>query len=587
MDSSHSGNDENWLKDFIAGAIREVKHAESPSAATPLPPAWLELIDGPAPGESIDPIGPYQIVKRLGRGGMGVVFQAFDSTLRRVVAVKFLSPRLAVSSLARARFTREAQAAAALNHPNVVTIHAIGEHEGLPYMVMEYVAGLTLDERLEQEGVLQVKSILRIGIQIARGLAAAHAQGLVHRDIKPANILLEIGIDRVKISDFGLACVTAEPWRLTASGILLGTPPYMSPEQARGSALDHRSDLFSLGSVLYHLCTGERPFPGPNVNVILTHVRDREPRPIRDLNPDIPRVLENHIARLMAKNPADRFASADELALTLSDFLAEIQGTKPDQPLDDPVGELRDAAPPPEADRGGKFEIVDDWDDLASTPLSHDTPHGSAFALGESLLSHRTLKVVGLAAAGAMAAIAMISGALWLLSSTGENRLIVLLVALGFFAVFTWCFVQLRTVAGGDRVAEPPRRRPLKLLRNLVAAVALVVVSSMAFWEWSARAQATRALALVNARLGEKREGDRTRGEIEALIGRAAIEAFPGDDRRNVRVVYRWKGVFRTHQLHAEYRRDLNPRKGDTASDVLIWISDTLDTLETGWGGYL
>ncbi len=133
---------------------------------------------------------------------MGVVFQAFDSTLRRVVAIKFLAPRLAVAPLARARFIREAQAAAAINHPNVVTVHAIGEHEGLPYLVMEYVAGITLAERLNREGMLQLKSIVRIGIQIVRGLAAAHSQGLIHRDIKPANILLESEVDRVKIGDF-------------------------------------------------------------------------------------------------------------------------------------------------------------------------------------------------------------------------------------------------------------------------------------------------------------------------------------------------------------------------------------------------
>ncbi len=178
-----------------------------------LPPAWMELIGEPTPGESIGPIGPYRIDQRIGRGGMGVVFQAFDSALRRVVAVKFLSPRLAASPLARVRFTREAQAAAAINHPNIVTIHAIGEHEGLPYLVMEYVAGITLDDRLKQDGVLERKSVLRIGIQIARGLAAAHDQGLIHRDVKPANILLESGLDRVKITDFGLACVMADPWR--------------------------------------------------------------------------------------------------------------------------------------------------------------------------------------------------------------------------------------------------------------------------------------------------------------------------------------------------------------------------------------
>jgi serine/threonine protein kinase len=362
MESSTRGNDDNWLRDFIAGALDDAQPGDSATGtATPMPPSWADLIDGPAPGKAI---GPYQITRKLGQGGMGVVFQAFDSALRRIVAVKFLSPRLAVSSLARLRFTREAQAAAAINHPNVVAIHAIGDHEGLPYLVMEYVAGITLADRLKQEGILGIKSILRIGIQIATGLAAAHDQGLIHRDVKPANILLESGIDRVKISDFGLACITAEPWRLTASGVLLGTPLYMSPEQAGGAAMDHRSDLFSLGSVLYVMCTGEPPFPGSNVKVILDGVRDREPRPIRDLNPDILPTLERHIRRLMAKSPADRFASAKEVVRTLVDYLAEIQGRKSDHSLDDPLPELPEAAAATNGSRPRKFEIVDDWDGL-------------------------------------------------------------------------------------------------------------------------------------------------------------------------------------------------------------------------------
>jgi serine/threonine protein kinase len=341
MQSAGAGADDHWLRDFIAGAVDQEEDSGSTSSMSPLPPGWLPLIDGRLPGTSI---GPYRIDRLLGRGGMGVVFQAFDAALRRVVAVKFLSPRLAVSPLARARFSREAQAAAAINDPNVVTIHAIGEHEGLPYLVMEYVAGITLAARLKREGMLGVKSILRIGIQVARGLAAAHSQGLIHRDVKPENILLESGLDRAKITDFGLACVSAELWRLTASGVLLGTPAYMSPEQAAGAAVDRRSDLFSLGSLLYHVCTGEPPFPGPSVMAILDRVRNAEPRPIRDLNPDNPPALEGHIRRLMAKDPSDRFPSANELVRTLVGLLAETQGRKQEASPFDPDGYPLDEA---------------------------------------------------------------------------------------------------------------------------------------------------------------------------------------------------------------------------------------------------
>ena len=174
MEAPIEKSDDKWLRDFIAGAVEEVKEGESARSAAVLPPAWMDLIEGMSAGKSI---GPYRISERLGRGGMGVVFKGFDPTLRRVVAIKFLSPRLAVSAIARLRFTREAQAAAAINHPNVVTVHAIGEHEGLPYLVMEYVAGITLAHRLKDAGLLELRSILRIGIQMARGLSAAHFPG--------------------------------------------------------------------------------------------------------------------------------------------------------------------------------------------------------------------------------------------------------------------------------------------------------------------------------------------------------------------------------------------------------------------------
>ena len=208
---------------------------------------------------SLGRLGHYEIQEVIGRGGMGIVLRAFDEKLHRVVAIKVMAPQLATSATARRRFTREAQAAAAVTHDHIVTIHAVEEADGLPYLVMQYVAGMSLQERLERDGPLQLAEILRIGMQTAAGLAAAHAQGLVHRDIKPANILLENGIERVKITDFGLARA-ADDASLTQSGVVAGTPQYMSPEQARGEAVDHRTDLFSLGSVLYAMCTGRPPF---------------------------------------------------------------------------------------------------------------------------------------------------------------------------------------------------------------------------------------------------------------------------------------------------------------------------------------
>ena len=273
-------------------------------------------------------IGPYELVARVGRGGMGVVFKAIDPALNRVVAVKVLAPELAASPLARRRFLREARAAAAVCHDHVVTIHAVDEVEGLPYLVMQFVAGRSLQEKIDQEGRLGLREMLRIGTQVASGLAAAHAQGLVHRDIKPANILLENGIERAKITDFGLA-VAASDARLTRDGAIAGTPQYMAPEVARGEPVDARTDLFSLGSVLYAMATGEAPFGGESAVAVLRRVSDAPPRPIRELNPELPAWLVAVIGRLMAKDPAARYQTAVEVAEVLARRLAEVQGREP------------------------------------------------------------------------------------------------------------------------------------------------------------------------------------------------------------------------------------------------------------------
>jgi serine/threonine-protein kinase len=210
---------------------------------------FLGASDDPA---SLGRLGPYEVSEILGRGGFGVVLKAFDPALGRAVAIKVLAPQLATSAAARSRFAREARAAAAVVHENVVAIHAVDSWNSLPYLVMPCIAGQSLQERVDRDGPTDLKAILRIGIQTAQGLAAAHSQGLVHRDVKPSNILLENGVERVKLTDFGLARAVDDA-SLTQSGVVAGTPQYMSPEQARGEPVDHRSDLFSLGSVLYFM----------------------------------------------------------------------------------------------------------------------------------------------------------------------------------------------------------------------------------------------------------------------------------------------------------------------------------------------
>lgn len=269
-------------------------------------------------------LAEYEIIEVIGRGGMGIVLKGYQKELHRYVAIKALAPHLALSAAARRRFEREAQATAAVVNPHVVAIHAVAAQAKLPYLVMPFLACESLQQRLDRHGPLDVKDILRIGLQAARGLAAAHAQGLVHRDVKPGNILLEITVDRVLLTDFGLARAVDDA-TLTRTGIIAGTPQYMSPEQAKGDPVDHRSDLFSLGSVLYAMCTGRAPFRAETTFGVLYRIREAAPRPIREINPDIPEWLERIVFRLLAKAPADRIGSAEEVAAMLERCLARLQ----------------------------------------------------------------------------------------------------------------------------------------------------------------------------------------------------------------------------------------------------------------------
>ncbi len=324
--------DRNWWQDArtflstdsgIAALATPVETAaESEEAGhEPISLDFLAPTDDP---ESLGRLGTYEVTGVIGRGGSGIVLKAFDRSLNRNVAIKVLSPHLATSGAARKRFAREGQAAAAVVHEHVIPIFAVAAHQNLPYIVMQYFPGRSLQQRLDRDGPLELREILRIGLQTARGLAAAHAQGLIHRDVKPANILLADGIERVTLSDFGLARALDDA-RLTRTGWLAGTPEYMSPEQSRGKGMDARSDLFSLGSVLYTASTGRVPFQAETSYGTLRQVTDDEPAPIRQVNADIPEWLCVLIGKLMAKAPENRFASAEEVANLLEACLAHVQ----------------------------------------------------------------------------------------------------------------------------------------------------------------------------------------------------------------------------------------------------------------------
>jgi len=279
------------------------------------------LAPAQGPGE-LGRLGTYRILKVLGSGGMGIVFQAEDVALQRKAALKVMKPEAANKPEARERFLREARAAAALEHEHIVGIYQVGEESGVPFIAMQWLKGESLEERLQRGGALSTAQVLRLGRQIARGLAVAHEAGLIHRDIKPANLWLEPEQGgRVKILDFGLARAAADEVHLTQSGTILGTPAYLSPEQAEGRPVDQRCDLFSLGVVLYRLCSGRLPFRGDTTLSMLLAVATQQPQPVDELNPAVSPALAELVMQLLAKDPAGRPASAQEVA----DRLAAIE----------------------------------------------------------------------------------------------------------------------------------------------------------------------------------------------------------------------------------------------------------------------
>jgi hypothetical protein len=279
----------------------------------------LDFLQKPDKPGRIGRLNRFDIVKVIGRGGMGVVLHAFDPSLQRDVAVKVLDPQLATNDSYLKRFCREARTAASVSHENIVAVHQVEEDEnsGLPFLVMQLVTGESLEQRLKRVKKLTVQEVVRFGAQAAAGLAAAHAAGLIHRDVKPGNMLLEAGTERLKLTDFGLARAN-EDNRITLTGFVSGTPLYMAPEQARGDEVDHRADLFSLGVVLYEALAGRPPFEGKTPLAVLRRVSDEPHPPLGKLNPDVPAWLEDVIDRLLTKDRNKRFDSALEVAELLA-----------------------------------------------------------------------------------------------------------------------------------------------------------------------------------------------------------------------------------------------------------------------------
>ena len=326
----------------------------------------LHFLQPASRADSLGRIGHYEVLEVVGKGGFGIVLRALDELLQRVVALKVLAPAIAATSPARKRFLREARSSAQVRHENVVQVYAV-EEQPLPYLVMEFVPGQNLQQRLDGHGPLETPEIVRLGLQIAEGLDAAHATGLIHRDIKPGNILIEMGTpERVKITDFGLARA-ADDASLTQSGMIAGTPMYMAPEQARGETLDHRADLFSLGSVLYVMATGRPPFRAATTFAVLKRVVEEEPRPIQDVIPEVPPWLCKLIARLHAKKREERFATAREVADLLERCRTEMQRPGNVTDLVDKPVPVPDPLPPSESRKGAEAAVP-------MQPPAQDTP---------------------------------------------------------------------------------------------------------------------------------------------------------------------------------------------------------------------
>jgi serine/threonine protein kinase/tetratricopeptide (TPR) repeat protein len=283
-------------------------------------------------------VAHYRILDKLGAGGMGVVYKAEDTQLKRAVALKFLPPELTRDDEAKARFLREAQAAAALDHPNICTVYEIGESGDQTYIAMSYVEGLRLKDMIEA-GPLQLEQAINLSIQIAEGLKAAHDKGIIHRDIKPGNIMVT-GKGQARITDFGLAKLAGGS-EITSSGTLMGTVSYMSPEQARGDPVDHRTDIWSFGTVIYEMVTAKRPFRGDHDSAIIYSILHEEPEPMTRVRQGVPVEIERTVNKAVAKELDSRYQSADEILAELRavrNGSADLATVFPGEPSTPPPG---------------------------------------------------------------------------------------------------------------------------------------------------------------------------------------------------------------------------------------------------------
>jgi serine/threonine protein kinase len=324
MPEANENTPENPLEERTSTRTR-VRPAEANAEVSHTPRITnSELSFGPpaASGE-VGTLGPYRVLKELGKGGMGAVYLAIDTRLEREIALKVMLPAFAADSGAKERFLREAKAVAKVSHDNVVTVFEADERDGVPYIAMQFLRGYPLDDYLKKKGSPSIAHCVRIAREAALGLAAAHKRGLVHRDIKPANLWLEAPNGRVKVLDFGLAKPISSNTKLTETGAVVGTPAYMSPEQASGQKVDHRTDIFSLGTLLYRLLTGRTPFTGDHILAVLTALAVEEPTPVRELKPSVPPALAELVHQMLAKKPDARPQTATEVAERLRTVLSQ------------------------------------------------------------------------------------------------------------------------------------------------------------------------------------------------------------------------------------------------------------------------